>query len=113
MAGLACGEPNPIGWELLNNYSDMFISCDEYVTANGMRVLGNPLDGDEKVISGESGGVTLGIVYSILNDPKLKKLKEELKIDDKSRIMVISTEGDTDPDSYRKIVWEGAFHSED
>ncbi|MFA9399240.1 MAG: diaminopropionate ammonia-lyase [Clostridiaceae bacterium] len=109
MAGLACGEPNTIGWGILNSYSDMFISCPEYISSNGMRILGNPLDGDEKVISGESGSVTLGMVYEILNAPKLKELKEELKLDKDSRIMVINTEGDTDPDNYRKIVWEGAF----
>ena len=63
MAGLACGEPNPIGWDIMKDYSDAFISCPEYVAADGMRVLGNPLGNDPKVISGESGSVTSGIVY--------------------------------------------------
>ncbi len=112
MAGLACGEPNTIGWEILNDYTDAFISCPEYVTANGMRVLGNPLKGDDRVISGESGAVTTGMVYSILTDEKLKDLKEQLKIDKNSRILVISTEGDTDPEHYRKIVWDGLYPSE-
>lgn len=112
MAGLACGEPNIIGWEILRDYTDAFISCPEYVTANGMRVLGNPLKGDDRVISGESGAVTAGMVYSILTDEKLKDLKEQLKIDENSRILVISTEGDTDPEHYRKIVWDGLYPSE-
>lgn len=107
MAGLACGEPNPIGWDIMNDYSDAFISCPEYVAADGMRVLGNPLGNDPKVISGESGAVTTGIVYEILTDENLKELKEKLKIDENSKILVISTEGDTDPDSYRRIVWDG------
>ena len=107
MAGLACGEPNPIGWEIMNDYSDAFISCPEYVAADGMRVLGNPLGNDPKVISGESGAVTTGIVYELLTDENLKELKEKLKIDENSKILVISTEGDTDPDNYRKIVWDG------
>lgn len=112
MAGLACGEPNTIGWEILRDYTDAFISCPEYVTANGMRVLGNPLKGDDRVISGESGAVTTGMVYSILTDETLKDLKEQLKIDKNSRILVISTEGDTDPEHYRKIVWDGLYPSE-
>jgi diaminopropionate ammonia-lyase len=107
MAGLACGEPNPIGWNILDSYADMFISCPEYVSANGMRVLGNPLSGDTKVISGESGSVTTGMVYSILTDENLKGLKEQLKLDENSKILVINTEGDTDPDNYLKIVWDG------
>ncbi|MBS4535232.1 diaminopropionate ammonia-lyase [Clostridium sp. D2Q-14] len=109
MAGLACGEPNPIGWEILNDYADAYISCPEYVSADGMRILGNPLQGDEKVVSGESGAVTTGMVYSILKDEELKELKEELKLDENSKILVVSTEGDTDPDYYRKIVWEGIY----
>ena len=109
MAGLACGEPNPIGWDIMKDYSDAFISCPEYVAADGMRVLGNPLGNDPKVISGESGAVTSGIVYEILTDENLKELKEKLKIDENSKILVISTEGDTDPDNYRKVVWDGEF----
>lgn len=27
MAGLACGEPNPLGWEILRNCATQFISC--------------------------------------------------------------------------------------
>lgn len=109
MNGLACGEPNTIGWEIINHYSDAFISCPEYISANGMRILGNPLRGDEKVISGESGAVTTGILYSILKDKKLSSLKEKLKIDENSKVLLISTEGDTDPVNYRKIVWDGMY----
>ncbi len=112
MAGLACGEPNTIGWKILNDYTDGFISCPEYVTANGMRILGNPLQGDKKVVSGESGAVTTGILYSILKNENLKELKEQFKIDENSKILLISTEGDTDPVHYRKIVWDGLYPGE-
>ncbi|KEI08555.1 diaminopropionate ammonia-lyase [Clostridium novyi] len=107
MAGLACGEPNPIGWGILDSYSDIFVSCPDNIAAEGMRVLGNPLKGDDRVISGESGAVPAGFLYTILNDEKYKDIKEALKIDENSKILLISTEGDTDPDNYRKIVWDG------
>lgn len=110
MAGLACGEPNPIGWDIMKDYSDAFISCPEYVAADGMRLLGNPMGNNPRVISGESGAVTAGIVYELLTDENLKELKEKLKLDENSKVLVISTEGDTDPDSYRNIVWNGEFH---
>jgi diaminopropionate ammonia-lyase len=42
MAGLACGEPNPLGWDILRNCATQFISCQDAVAALGMRVLGNP-----------------------------------------------------------------------
>ena len=107
MAGLACGEPNTIGFEILKNYTHAFVSAPDWVAAKGMRVLGNPLRGDEKVISGESGAVTTGLVASIMQNEELKDLKEALKLDENSRVLVISTEGDTDPDKYKSIVWDG------
>lgn len=107
MAGLACGEPNPIAWDILYNSTDAFVSCPDYVAAHGMRVLGNPLKGDDKVVSGESGAVTTGLVSLLMRDPALQELREQLKLDADSKVLVISTEGDTDPVYYRKIVWDG------
>jgi diaminopropionate ammonia-lyase len=64
MAGLACGEPNIVAWRLLRDYSEMFVSCPDWVAARGMRLLGNPYKDDPKVVSGESGAVTAGLLYS-------------------------------------------------
>ena len=109
MAGLACGEPNPIGWNILRDYTDVFVSCPNDVAARGMRVLANPLKGDEKVISGESGAVTMGLLFTILEDEGYKSIKESMGIDENSKILLINTEGNTDPEHYRKIVWDGYY----
>ncbi|EGT0013856.1 diaminopropionate ammonia-lyase [Clostridium perfringens] len=105
MAGLACGEPNTIGWEVLKNHSTAFVSCPDWVSAKGMRILGNPLKGDEKVTSGESGAVTTGLLYETMTNEDYKDLKEALELDENSRVLLFSTEGDTDPEKYREIVW--------
>ncbi|MBW6408754.1 diaminopropionate ammonia-lyase [Clostridium weizhouense] len=107
MAGLACGEANTIGWKVLKKYSDTFVSAPDYVAANGMRILGNPLRGDKKVTSGESGAVTLGLLYEIMKNDKYKDLKESLELDENSKVLLFSTEGDTDPNKYKDIVWKG------
>lgn len=109
MAGLACGEANTIGWEVLKSYSSTFVSCSNWVAANGMRILGNPMNGDKKVISGESGAVTTGLINAIMTRDDMKELREELKLDENSRVLLFSTEGDTDPDKYRQIVWNGEY----
>ncbi|MBE6044896.1 MAG: diaminopropionate ammonia-lyase [Clostridium thermopalmarium] len=111
MAGLACGEPNVIGWEVLKSYSSVFAACPDWVAASGMRILGNPLKGDERVISGESGAVTLGLLNAILTREEYSDLRRELKLDENSKILLFSTEGDTDPDKYRHIVWDGEYPS--
>lgn len=109
MAGLACGEPSTVAWPLLRDYADLYISCPDYTAASGMRILGNPLEGDPKVISGESGAVGLGVLSSILVHGDQHELAERLKLDQDAKILLISTEGDTDPESYREIVWNGSF----
>ncbi|WP_027417653.1 diaminopropionate ammonia-lyase [Aneurinibacillus terranovensis] len=109
MAGLACGEPNPISWGIMRDYSDMFISCPDYVSAKGMRMLGNPLGDDPRVISGESGAVTTGLISFLMKEEILQEARERLQLDEHSRILVFNTEGDTDPENYRRIVWDGAY----
>lgn len=111
MAGLACGEPNTIGFEILKNYSEAFVSAPDWVSAKGMRILSSPLRGDERVISGESGAVTTGLLATIMEDKNLKDLKEALKLDENSKVLLLSTEGDTDPDKYKSIVWDGECQS--
>ncbi len=105
MAGLACGEPSEIAWDILKENADAFIACSDHVAIKGMRVLGNPLEGDDRVISGESGAVTTGLVYELLNNPMFNELAEQLRLRSDSKVLVISTEGDTDPEYYRKVVW--------
>lgn len=107
MAGLACGEANTIGWEILKNHSSMFVSSPDWVAADGMRILGNPLKGDECVTSGESGAVTTGLLVEIMKNDEYKDLREKLKLNKDSKILLFSTEGDTDPDKYRSVVWDG------
>lgn len=111
MAGLCCGEPCTIGWEILRDHADHFISIPDSVAAKGMRVLGNPLPGDVRVISGESGAATMGFVTEVLTNPALRDLKQKLALDSESRILCISTEGDTDRENYRRIVWDGLYPS--
>jgi len=111
MAGLACGEPNTIGWEILRDYSDMFLACPDWVAAKGMRMLGNPLGDDARIISGESGAVTMGVLPALLSSDYLKAARESLGLDKNSHILLISTEGDTDPERYRRIVWDGEYPS--
>jgi len=111
MAGLACGEPNSISWNVLRDYSELFMSCPDWVAAKGMRVLGNPLGRDCKVVSGESGAVTTGALSALMQDEQLKTVREALGLNKDSKVLLFSTEGDTDPAKYRSIVWDGEYPS--
>ena len=114
MAGLACGDPSPIAWEILGRQTDVFIRVPDYIAARGMRILATPIDDDPFIISGESGAAGLGAFYGIMSDVADKnaqsfigQLKEQLGIDADSKILFINTEGNTDPISFRQIIWDG------
>lgn len=111
MAGLACGEANSIGWDLLRDYATGFASCPDFVATRGMRILGNPLPGDPHIISGESGAVTTGLLSILMQSPAMAETRKQLGLDQDSRVLVISTEGDTDPQRYLDIVWDGEIPS--
>ena len=109
MAGLACGEPCHLAWEILKDCADYFIAFPDWAAAKGMRILGNPLGADDRVISGESGASAFGCCAAIATEPSLKDIKQELGLDETSRVLFFSTEGATDRENYRKIVWDGIF----
>lgn len=109
MAGLACGVPCTIAYEELDAHAENYISMPDYVAANGMRILGNPSGNDMRITSGESGASTLGFVYELMTNSSLDYIRSALKIDRTSNILCFSTEGDTDRENYRHIVWEGLY----
>ena len=108
MAGLACGEPNTISWDILKNHAAFFVSCPDWVSAKGMRMLSAPVKGDPQVVSGESGAVGMGLIATLMTDPEYAEMKQAIGLDENSSVIMFSTEGDTDPENYRKIVWNGA-----
>ena len=109
MAGLACGEPNIVCWEILRNHVTAFCSCPDWMAAKGMRMLAAPIKGDPAVCSGESGAIGMGVIVSLMTDPDYVELKEALGLGKDSKVLLFSTEGDTDPDKYKSIVWGGEY----
>ncbi|HEX6033475.1 MAG TPA: hypothetical protein VFY83_03535, partial [Anaerolineales bacterium] len=106
---LACGEPNPIAWQILKDRADYFAICPDYVAAMGMRVYGVPLRGDPPVISGESGAVTLGALMYLMKHASASEFREELGLGVDAQVLLINTEGNTSPDDFRYVVWEGGI----
>ena len=109
MAGLCCGEPCRLAWDMLRRYAENFASVPDEFSAYAMRVLGNPLKGDTAVVSGESGAAGLGFALLGRSDAQANSV---LQLDESSVVLCISTEGDTAPAKYRSIVWSGAYSTE-
>lgn len=109
MAGLNCAEPCTLTWPILRDFASFYLACPDYVAAKGMRQLAAPLGIDQKVVSGESGAATMGALLMLCENEDLKKERKLIGLDKDAVILLFSTEGDTDPNSYEKIVYDGAY----
>jgi len=87
MAGLACGEPCTIAWDILKDCADFFISIPDSAAEKAVETLR-----DEGIDSGESGAAAFGAVEEILTDPDYAHLKATLGIDGTSRLLFFNTE---------------------
>ena len=101
MAGLNCGTPCSIIWPVLRDCSSLFCRCDDSITEKGMQVYAHPLGTDPRIVSGESGAVTYGLLRTVLENRELRDL---FRIDENSVILLFNTEGDTNPEGYRHII---------
>ena len=101
MAMLECYEPSLIAFRVLERVADGFMTVEEDVAPEVMRRLANPLPGDPPVVSGESGGAGLAGLLTVLRQPDLAA---RIGLNGRARVLVINTEGATDPALYQSIV---------
>lgn len=99
MAMLECYEASPVAWRVLARVADAFMTVDEDEAVTVMRRLAQPVGADPAIVSGESGGVGLAGLIRAMADHKV-----ELGLDGKSRVLLINTEGATDPHRYAELV---------
>lgn len=104
MAGLNCGIPSLSAWQILKSTIDAAIEIEDSFAEKTMRKLFYPTQNDPQVIGGESGVGGLAGLIAITTDHRFTPLKKILKITSASKILVFNTEGNTDPENYRKIV---------
>ena len=112
MAGLCCGEPCTLALKILRQTASDYVTITDDIAALGMRVLGNPLPGDPRIVSGESGASTTGFLVELMRHPAYGQLRDELGLCPDSRVLCISTEGATDLLNYRAVVWNGKYPTE-
>jgi diaminopropionate ammonia-lyase len=105
MAGLACGEVSELAWEVLREGADAALAvADDYALA-AVRAFANPVDGDPVIVAGETGGAGLAALLALQDYPELRAT---LGLDRAARVLLLGSEGDTDPEIYRRIVGKSA-----
>ncbi len=101
MGGMSCGEVSLVPWEILKNSVKFCISLPDDDIAKTMKFLGNCSFSKEKIIAGENSAPgVISLITSCEND----KIREKLKLNSNSNILVIGCEGDTDKEMYQKLI---------
>lgn len=98
MAGLNCGIPSPIAWPVLWTGIDLALAIPDDAAREAMRVLARA-----GVVAGETGAAGLGGVLSLASSDDWARMRRYLKLDDRSHVLVVVTEGATDPAAWEAI----------
>ncbi len=104
MAGLNCGSVSLSAWPTVRRGVELFLTVSDDFAAEAMRRLARPSAEDPPVVAGESGAAGLAGVLALLRAPGLRFALEFLRLGPATRLLVINTEGATDPDGYRRVV---------
>lgn len=105
MAGLACGEVSPVAWDILREGADVFSTVADRFALDAMRVFANPDGGDPAIVSGETGAAGLALLTAARDDESAWRA---LGLGPDARVLLIGSEGDTDPGIYHEIVGRDA-----
>jgi diaminopropionate ammonia-lyase len=96
MAGLNCGTPSIVAWPWVSTGFDVYAAIDDDRAREGMRALDRA-----RVVAGETGAAGIGGLAAALDEPQVR---ERLGLGSDTRVLVLSTEGATDPEAYELIV---------
>ena len=101
MGGMSCGEVSLVPWEILKDSVKYCISLPDDDIAKTMKLLGNASFSKQEIIAGENSAPG---VISLITSCEDEKIKEKLKLNKNSNILLIGCEGDTDQEMYQKLI---------
>jgi diaminopropionate ammonia-lyase len=100
MAGLACGEVSPAAWDIVSAAASAYVAIDDQYALDAVRLFAEPHAPDPAIVSGETGAAGLAALLAVQAHTPLREL---LGLDAASRVLLLGSEGDTDPDIYHRI----------
>ena len=99
MVGLCCGVPSLLAWPVVRDGMDLFLAISDDHVPQAMRAYHR-----HGVTSGESGASTLAGLLALLQRDDLAAARRHLDLGPQSRVLVINTEGATDPVNHARVI---------
>lgn len=104
MSGLRCAAPSPAAWPVIARLVDAYVAIDDSLAIAGMRALARPLGHDPRIEAGPSGACAFASLVAVMRDGAFRAVRDALRLGASSRVVVINTEGATDPELYDRLV---------
>lgn len=101
MAGLSCGEVSELAWPILQHCVADFITMADPLVAPAMQLLAQSPFDDKAVTAGESAVAGIAALLACAQD---QNLRDAMDLSQTSRVMLIGTEGATDPEIYAQLI---------
>ena len=101
MAGLSCGEPSGLAWEILAEEATDYLTIPEALVAPAVRLLAKPIGNDAAIEAGESAVAGLAALIAVMGDASLS---QKLGLTGASRVLLIGSEGVTDQAIFNMIM---------
>ena len=100
MGGMSCAEVSLVPWRILKNAVNNCVSVSDKYVPQTLTMLAKKKFSDKSIIAGECSTPGVISIISCCNDPLVKK---KLEVNEKSNILIIGCEGDTDKNLYNKL----------
>jgi len=104
MSGLNCGEASLTAWPLVRAGVDLFLTIPDRYAEEAMRWLAHPTPPDPAIVAGESGAAGFGGLLALCREKAFKAARDQAGLSSETVVLLLNTEGDTDPDGYRRVV---------
>jgi len=101
MAGLSCGEPSRLAWDILAEQVSDFLTIADELVGPTVRLLARPTGNDPTIEAGESAVAGLAALIAARQNAKLSA---KLGLTGQSRIVLFGSEGVTDPAIFAAIM---------
>jgi len=104
MAGLNCQTPSLLAWKYIKKAMDIFVAIPDSYAIDAVKTFYYPYKNDPVIVSGESGAAGLGALLALMKSPQMADARDKLRIGNESSVLLINTEGDTDPENFKRII---------
>lgn len=103
MVGLNCGTPSEIAWPYVSRGLDAVVAIEDGWACGAMRELA-----DAGIVAGETGAAALAGLTALCDEATdgtdATDVRNALGLDVTSSVLILSTEGATDPEAWTRIV---------